>query len=83
MRPFLRCNRNSFEAALLMITKQRTPIIQRLGNMANEGSIVHIGDQCLKRRNCLLEPIDKAEFDRTVLGHHRELVTWGPRGILA
>ena len=55
----------------------RTPIIQRLGDMSRDGSLVHINGVCYERRTTL-EPITKQHFDRLVLRRHKELVTWDP-----
>ena len=73
----------AFEAALLMATKQRTPVIQRLGNMADEGAVVHIGGYCYKRLRGELVQISKADFDRAIQGQHEHIETWDPRGALA
>ncbi len=52
------------------------PVIQRLGDTGKDG-IVHIGGTCYRRKSTL-EPITKAEFDRTVQGKHEQLETWDP-----
>lgn len=56
----------------------QTPVIQRLGNPARDGSIVHIGGQCYQRKDGVLEPMKSEAFNRLVLHRHRELQTWDP-----
>ena len=52
-------------------------IIQRLGDMSRNGSVVHINGVCFERRETL-EPIAKEHFNRIVLHRHKELVAWDP-----
>jgi len=59
------------------MNSSRTPVIQRLGNPARDGSVVHINDACFESRGTL-EPMSKETFSRVVLHKHRELQTWDP-----
>lgn len=54
------------------------PVIQRLGNMGEEGSVCHINALCFMRRGGLLERITLDRFYKATNGHASEVETWDP-----
>lgn len=59
-------------------TQAHMPVIQRLGNMAGEGSVCHINALCFMRQKGLLEPITLDRFYKATNGRASEIETWDP-----